>query len=293
MSLPIWIGLFLGAGICFLIIGIQKYMYEQSLRVSLFANQKKSQDNDILLFIRRVSFTLNKPFAKLPYFSKLQDSADFLKIPFGALELLFIKESLAIGLGLLLAIFYLPLWGAIGAFVGFFIIDLLLASKVKAKKELIVQVLPETVDILDLCIGAGLDFITSIRWIIDKSGQNPFLEQLTIVINEIQMGKSRTEALKDMGRRLKIADISSFVRTIVQADRMGISIEEALRNLSEDTRMTRFQRGERYAIRASIKILMPLLFCILPVILIVVAGPIIIKFLEGGLIPGTGAGPAQ
>jgi tight adherence protein C len=66
---------------------------------------------------------------------------------------------------------------------------------------------------------------------------------------------------------------------------MGTSIEEAFRNLSEDTRDKRFQSGERYAIKASLKILFPLIFCILPAILIVVAGPIIIKFSTGGLIP--------
>jgi tight adherence protein C len=64
---------------------------------------------------------------------------------------------------------------------------------------------------------------------------------------------------------------------------MGVSIEEALRNLSEDTREMRFQQGERFAIKASLKILIPLLFFILPVVLIVVAGPVIIQFMQGGL----------
>jgi tight adherence protein C len=70
---------------------------------------------------------------------------------------------------------------------------------------------------------------------------------------------------------------------------MGTSIVETFNNLSEDTRLQRFQFGERYAIRASLKILFPLLFCILPAILIIVAGPILIKFTSGELIP-QGAG---
>jgi tight adherence protein C len=90
-----------------------------------------------------------------------------------------------------------------------------------------------------------------------------------------------------MAKRLQIPDISSFVRTVIQSERMGTSVAEAFRNLSEDTRNSRFQTGERYAIKASLKILFPLLFCILPVILIVVAGPIIIKFTQGELFPQT------
>ena len=163
-------------------------------------------------------------------------------------------------------------------------------SKVKAKKEAIVRVFPETIDLIDLCIGAGLDFPSSIKWVIDKSVSNPFMEQLAMVLSEIQIGRNRVDALKDMARRLNLSDISSFVRTVIQAERMGTSVEAGFRNLSEDTRNTRFQEGERYAIKASLKILFPLLFCILPVIMIVVAGPIIIKFTQGELLPKSGMG---
>ena len=167
----------------------------------------------------------------------------------------------------------------------FFIPDFIWMRKIKSKREAIKRIFPEIVDLLDMCIGAGLDFRSSVQWVIDKTDHNVFVEQLEIVLSEIRLGKSSFQALKDMGKRLKIPDVNSFVRSVVQAERMGTPLEETFRNLSEDTRMMRFQAGERYAIKASIKILFPLLFFILPVIFIVVAGPIIVQFTQGGLFP--------
>jgi tight adherence protein C len=89
-----------------------------------------------------------------------------------------------------------------------------------------------------------------------------------------------------MARRVDIPDVTSFVRTLIQADRMGTPVEEAFRILSEDSRMRRFHRGERQAVKAPLKMLIPLIFCILPVILIIVAGPILIRFIKEGIFAG-------
>ena len=156
-------------------------------------------------------------------------------------------------------------------------------GKVKNKKEHIVRCFPETVDLLHMCINSGADFISAVKWITEKSYNNPFIEQLGVVLSEVQVGKPRAESLRDMAKRLCLPDVSSFVRVIVQAERMGTPVEDAFENLSADTRDRRFQNGERYAIKASLKILFPLVFCILPAIMIIVAGPIIIKFSQGDM----------
>jgi len=83
--------------------------------------------------------------------------------------------------------------------------------------------------------------------------------------------------------RLSIPDVTSFVRTLVQADRMGTPVEETFKILSDDSRMRRFHRGKRTAMKAPIKMLVPLIFCILPVIMIIVAGPILVNFMTKGL----------
>ncbi len=235
--------------------------------------------------LRPLAF-VTTPFYNWAYIKKLQRDAETLRVPVDINVLIVSKIILGLIAGALTLRFVSPAFTIIGLIVGFFAPDYFFFNKIKAKKEAIVRIFPETIDLLDMCISAGADFLSAIRWVIDKSNYNPFVEQLGVVLNEVKVGKPRTEALKDMAKRLQIAEVSTFVRTVILAERMGTSIEEAFKNLSEDTRNMRFQAGERYAIKASLKILFPLLFCILPTILIVVAGPIIIKFSQGDMLPG-------
>ncbi|MFA5337094.1 MAG: type II secretion system F family protein [Candidatus Omnitrophota bacterium] len=198
------------------------------------------------------------------------------------------KELLAIGLPLILFLLGVKqmLWLSIAAVIGLMFPDIILNSRVKKRKYSIVRILPETIDLLGLCVGAGLDFMAAVRWVVDKVKPNPMIEELVLVLKEINVGKPRVEALRDMAKRLDIPDVTSFVRTLIQADRMGTPVEEAFRILSEDSRMRRFHRGERMAMTAPLKMLIPLIFCILPVILIIVAGPILIRFIKEGLFAG-------
>lgn len=169
---------------------------------------------------------------------------------------------------------------------GYFIPELYVKRKLAQRKYKIVRMLPETVDLLGLCIEAGLDFTLAMRWVIEKSTPSPIIEELSFILEEIKWGKPRSRALKDMAKRLNIPEISSFVQTLVQAERMGTPVAEAFAILSEDSRLQRFHRGERFAMQAPMKILIPLIFCILPVIGIVIAGPILLQFMQGNLLGG-------
>ncbi|MCF7917001.1 MAG: type II secretion system F family protein [Candidatus Omnitrophica bacterium] len=165
---------------------------------------------------------------------------------------------------------------------GFILPDMILGSKIKKRKAAIVKVLPETVDLLSLCVGAGLDFLSATRWIINKVKPNPMIDELQEMIDEINLGKSRLEALRDMSKRLGIPEITSFVRVLRQAEKIGSPVEEAFAIISEDNRRTRRNRGERQALKAPLKMLIPLLLIML-VLLIIVGGPILIHFLKGGI----------
>jgi tight adherence protein C len=166
--------------------------------------------------------------------------------------------------------------------VGYIIPDIVVKNKVSRRKYLIARRLPETVDLLGLCIEAGLDFVNAVKWVIERTPHTLMTEELTFVVEEIKWGKPRIQALKDMSHRLEIPEMSSFVQTIIQAERMGTPVAEAFAILSEDARSQRFHRGERVALQAPIKILLPLIFCIMPVIGIVVGGPILLTFMQGG-----------
>jgi len=175
------------------------------------------------------------------------------------------------------------------AILGYMLPDIWLSTRRAQRRQQIVRIVPETVDLLGLCVEAGLDFTSAIQWIVNKKVYtNPIIEELDFVLEEIRWGKSRSQALKDMAKRLNIPEINSFVRTLVQAERMGTPVIEAFTALSEDTRLQRFRRGERYAAQAPIKILLPLVFCIMPVIAIIVGGPILLQFMKGGFLKGIG-----
>ncbi len=167
--------------------------------------------------------------------------------------------------------------------LGYILPDFYLRQKLAKRKDLISRRLPETVDLLGLCIEAGLDFVSAVRWVIDKTPGTAMTEELAFVVEEIKWGKPRIQALKDMSRRLDIPEMTSFVQTIIQADRMGTPVAEAFTIISEDARAQRFHRGQRIALQAPIKILLPLIFFIMPVIGIVIGGPILLQFMQGGL----------
>jgi tight adherence protein C len=204
------------------------------------------------------------------------------------------KEILMVLFPLLLFLFGVPLklygWYILAALLGLAFPDIILNGRVKKRKYQIVRILPETIDLLGLCVGAGLDFMAAVRWVVDKVKPNPMIEELVLVLKEINVGKPRIEALRAMAKRIDSPDVTSFVRILVQADRMGTPVEETFKILSDDTRMRRFHRGERQAMKAPLKMLIPLIFCILPVILIIVAGPILIRFIKEGIFGGVGGG---
>jgi len=180
------------------------------------------------------------------------------------------------------AMFLLPV------ILGYILPDFWLKKKISSRKTAIVRYLPETVDLLGLCVEAGLDFSSALKWITEKITPNPTIEELSVVAKEIKLGKTRVQALKDMSKRLNIPELNSFVQTLVQAERMGNPVADSFRIISEETRAMRFQRGERLALQAPLKILIPLVFCILPVIAIVVGGPLILQFMQGNLLGGSG-----
>jgi pilus assembly protein TadC len=236
--------------------------------------------------LKPFAFVINPVSKRLTYLNKLKHQAEILRIEINFFVLVGLKIFLSILFGVLAYVFLRhisPLYVILSFFIGFFLLDFMMWKKIKKKKEDIVRCFPETVDLLHMCISAGADLISTIRWVIEKSIYNPFMEQLGVVLSEVQVGKPRSEALRDMSKRLQLTDIASFTRIIVLAERMGTPIEEAFKNLSDDTRNQRFQNGERLAIKASLKILFPLVFCILPAIMIIVAGPIIIKFSQGDM----------
>jgi len=170
----------------------------------------------------------------------------------------------------------------LGGMVGFVAPDLQLRSRVAKRQRAILRLMPEVIDLLLLCIGAGLDFLVALNKVvaIPRLQREPLIGELSLALQEIKLGKRRAEALRALAKRVNLPELSSFLRTIVQADRMGTPISEVLANHAEDLRLQRFLRAERAALQAPIKILGPLIFCIMPCVAIIVGAPVFLQFMR-------------
>lgn len=166
--------------------------------------------------------------------------------------------------------------------LGFFAPDAWLRSRTNRLRKAMLRLLPEVIDLLSLCVGAGLDFVGALNKVVQLKPfqREPLVQELAIALQEVKLGKRRIEALRAMARRVNLPEFSSFVRTFVQVDRMGTPIAEAFAIHAEDVRLQRFTRAERVALRAPIKILFPLIFCIMPCVAIIVGAPIFIQFMQ-------------
>ena len=231
-------------------------------------------------------------FARMP---KLKEAADGklirADVKLRAEGFFFIKEVLcAVGITL---VFLFKLYGptAIMLPLVFFVVpDFKLKSAIGNREFLILRTFPEVIDLMVLCLSAGLDFTATLRWLTESSFlfKSPFIDELKRLKEETLLGKSKVEALRALDKRLQILEVTSLVRTLVIAENMGVSISETFERFSADVRDGRFQRGERQARMSAIKILFPLIFFILPVVWIVVMGPIVLKFMQDDLFSSLG-----
>ncbi len=194
----------------------------------------------------------------------------------GALTGLFIYFVVLGGLGHL-NVGWLILW----LVAGFLVPYVWLLNRIGNRRMSISRDLPEVVDLLNLCIDAGIDFMNALTRVVREFRPCPTTEELGIVIQEVRVGKRRRDALRAFSVRVQTAEASSFSRTLIQADRMGTGIAEALQILSEDMRIQRYHWADRFAQQAPLKMLIPLI-CSLAAALIIVAGPILIQFLQSG-----------
>ncbi len=177
-------------------------------------------------------------------------------------------------------------WLLMSFAVGYMAPEYWLKGKIKHVKALMTKEMPDAIDLLGLCVNAGLDFMLALKWVVEKSPPSIMINELNVLLQEINVGKTRRDALRDMAAKYAIPEIASFSRTLIQADKMGTSVAEALNRLSEDMRLSRFRRGEQMAMKAPMKLLVPLLLFIFPVVGVLVAGPIFLQFIETSPLQG-------
>jgi len=180
--------------------------------------------------------------------------------------------------------------GAVG--IGYYLPVLWLKSKASKRQKDVLRSLPDALDLLTICVEAGLGFDGAMTKVADK-WDNELSRAFVRVIQELQLGKLRREALRDMAYRAEVPDLSTFVAAIVQADQLGVSIARVLRIQSDQMRMRRRQRAEEQARSAGIKMLPAIVFLIFPAIFIILLGPAVIKMMSIDIFGNFGAGGAS
>ena len=177
----------------------------------------------------------------------------------------------------------LPMVMGLG-FIGFFMPQMHCKSTKKTRELSVRADMPFFIDLLALSVEAGLDFFGAIQKIVDKvaSKSSVLAEEFNIVLKDIKIGSSKTEALKEMASRLDMPEITSFVAVLMDAEASGTSISQVLKDQSVQMRLERFLRAEKAGAQASQLIMIPLMLFILPAVFIMVFGPVALKFMNGG-----------
>lgn len=164
--------------------------------------------------------------------------------------------------------------------VGYFYPDIWLKGKVEKREKEIISGMPFIVDMLALSVEAGLDFMAAISRVIQRAPIGPIVEEFEILIRETRIGSSRAEALRSLSWRINSLPISSFCATLIAADSVGADIGPILKNLSAEIRQKRSSEVEKAGAKAATKILFPMVFFILPAVLIIMGAPIVMEYMK-------------
>jgi len=164
------------------------------------------------------------------------------------------------------------------AFGGFYLPHLMLTSRITNRAKEIRKAMPDALDLLTICVEAGLGFDAAMNKVSEK-WDNQLSLAFARAIKEIQLGKVRRDALKDMADRLNIAEMTSFVAAIIQSEQLGVSMAKILRIQSDQMRVKRRQLAEEEAHKAPVKMILPMAFLMFPTILIIILTPAVIQIM--------------
>jgi tight adherence protein C len=243
-----------------------------SSRVAKFSSPKENW-NDSLLRVRFLNAGLRSESAPAIYFA----AKTVLAVAFPALALLALASKLhgsptsfvlAIVLGMSAFGFYLP--------------NGVLARLVERRKRALFEDLPDAVDLMTVCVEAGLGFDAALSRVTDEIGMRSraLHDEFELVLLELRAGSGRDKALRNLALRTGVEDIDTLTTMLIQADRFGTSIGDSLRVYTDNLRTKRRLRAEETAAKIALKLLFPLVFFIFPTLLIVLVGPAAIQMMR-------------
>jgi tight adherence protein C len=177
------------------------------------------------------------------------------------------------------------LFTAVFGALGYYMPTMYLKSKITRRQQAVIKALPDALDLLVICVEAGLGFDAAMGKVYEK-WDNELAIAFGRVLREIQLGKLRREALRDMALRFDVPDVNAFTAAIIQADQLGVSMAKILRVQSDQMRVKRRQRAQEKAHQAPVKMMIPMVLLIFPSIWIVLLGPAVLQVMK---VSGNGA----
>lgn len=201
---------------------------------------------------------------------------------FAAVRLVAAAVVGALGLlvGLLLANpVYLVVSLVLGVILGYYAPVLWLKQKVDGRKTEVLKSLPDALDLLVICVDAGLGFDASLARVTDKY-KNALSELLSKALREVSLGRPRLEALDEMGRNSGVEDLHNFIQAVIQSEQFGTGIGKILRIQADEMRRKRRQRAQERGAQATLKMMLPMVGCIFPTLWIVLLGPAVLILMQ-------------
>jgi tight adherence protein C len=174
-------------------------------------------------------------------------------------------------------------WIATAAGLGMVFPQIWLRDRLLARKREVLKTLPFFLDIVTLCVEAGLNLAGAFQQATSKGPAGPFRDELSRVLRDIRAGKPRADALRTMADRLDEPAVTNLVSALIQAEAMGMNLGPILRAQAEQRRTERFARAEKLAMEAPVKLLLPLIAFIFPCTFLVLGFPIVMKFMRMGI----------
>ncbi len=166
-------------------------------------------------------------------------------------------------------------FGFLGAYLPLF----WLSTQASARQTTMTRSLPDSFDLLMICVEAGLGLDAAFHRVAEKQS-GPFADELRQMLREIGLGKTRKQALLDLADRTGLDDVRGFAHAIIQAEQLGTNVGQVLRVQAQRMRVRRRQRAEQEARRAPVKMVFPLVLCLMPSLFIFILGPIIVTLVE-------------
>ncbi len=177
------------------------------------------------------------------------------------------------------------LFSLVAVLIGLFLPYYQLSRQITKRQKEIRKAMPDALDLLTICVEAGLSFDGAMAKVVEK-WNNELSLAFARVIQEIQLGKLRREALRDMQENVGVSEMTSFVAAIIQSEQLGVSLAKVLRVQADQMRVRRRQLAEEEAHKAPIKMLVPMAFLMFPSILIILLAPAALRIMQSGMFGG-------